>query len=139
MEGSLNQTKGISPLDTEKLNHGITTSIAISEKSPIEGHTTTFVEDAAMERRLTLKCDLKLLPPLMVLFMITFIDRINIGNAKIEGMTTELKMKNTDYNKALWILNIPYTILPLPSNMLMKKGFVKPSIFLSGQMFCWCK
>ncbi|PQE09791.1 hypothetical protein CJF30_00010789 [Rutstroemia sp. NJR-2017a BBW] len=130
MEGPLNQTKGIFPLDTEKLNHGITTSIANSEESPVGDQATPFVENAAMERTLTLKCDLRLLPPLMILFMITFIDRINIGNAKIEGMTTELKMKNTDYNKALWILNIPYTILPLPSNMLMKKGFVKPGVLV---------
>ncbi|KAM3086851.1 hypothetical protein ACMFMG_000975 [Clarireedia jacksonii] len=137
MEGSLDPAKDISLVDTEKLNHGTIATTANSEKSPAESHNTTFVEDAAMERRLTLKCDLRLLPALMILYAITFIDRTNIANAKIEGMTAELKMKNTDYNKALWILNIPYTILPVPTNMLMKKGFVKPSVFLSGQMFCW--
>lgn len=96
-----------------------------------------FIVDADMERRITRKCDLKLLPPLMFLFIVTFMDRTNIANAKIEGMTTELKMKATDYNMSLWILNIPYICLALPSNMLMKKGFVKPYIYLSGQMFCW--
>lgn len=98
-----------------------------------------FVTDPDLERRITWKCDLKLLPPLMVLFVVTFIDRTNIANAKIEGMTTELKMKNSDYNMSLWILNIPYICLALPSNMLMKKGFVRPAVYLSGQMFCWCK
>jgi hypothetical protein len=96
-----------------------------------------FVIDPTMEKRITWKCDLKLLPPLMILFIVTFMDRTNIANAKIEGMTTELKMKNTDYNMSLWILNIPYICLALPSNMLMKKGFVKPYVYLSGQMFCW--
>jgi MFS family permease len=93
--------------------------------------------DEAMERRLNWKCDLKLLPPLIFLFMITFVDRTNIANAKIEGMTTDLKMKGNDYNMSLWILNIPYICLAVPSNMLMKKGFVKPSVYLSTIMFCW--
>ncbi|KAH7310010.1 major facilitator superfamily domain-containing protein [Rhexocercosporidium sp. MPI-PUGE-AT-0058] len=96
-----------------------------------------FIPNPSLERRITWKCDLKLLPPLMLLFVITFIDRTNIANAKIEGMTTELKMKRNDYNMSLWILNIPYICLALPSNMLMKKGFVRPAVFLSGQMFCW--
>ncbi|KAH7412925.1 putative vitamin H transporter [Cadophora sp. MPI-SDFR-AT-0126] len=96
-----------------------------------------FIQDAALERKITLKCDIKLLPPLMILFVVTFIDRTNIANAKIEGMTTELKMKPNDYNMALWILNIPYIVLALPSNMLLKKGFVRPAVFLSTQMFCW--
>ncbi len=102
-------------------------------------HDEPFIVDEAMEKRLNLKCDLKLLPPLILLFMITFIDRTNIANAKIEGMTTDLKMKGNDYNMALWILNIPYIVLAVPSNMLMKKGFVKPSVYLSTIMFCWCK
>ncbi|KAF8860412.1 MFS general substrate transporter [Acephala macrosclerotiorum] len=99
--------------------------------------TDGFVTDPDLERRITWKCDLKLLPPLMILFVVTYIDRTNIANAKIEGMTTELKMKNNDYNMSLWILNIPYICLALPSNMLMKKGFVRPAVYLSGQMFCW--
>lgn len=105
----------------------------------VEGQDGDFVVDTAMERTLNWKCDFKLLPPLIVLFMITFLDRINIANAKIEGMTTSLKMTGNDYNTSLWILNIPYIVLAVPSNMLMKKGYVKPSVYLSGIMFCWGK
>lgn len=96
-----------------------------------------FLFDRALERRIRWKCDLKLLPPLVGLFLITFIDRTNIANAKIEGMTAELHMGDTGYNEALWILNIPYIALGIPSNMLMKKNFVNPSTYLSGLMFCW--
>jgi hypothetical protein len=105
----------------------------------VDDQDETFLVDVAMEKRLNWKCDLKILPPLIFLFVITFVDRTNIANAKIEGMTTDLKMKTTDYNMSLWILNIPYICLAVPSNMLMKKGFVKPSVYLSGLMFCWCK
>jgi hypothetical protein len=99
----------------------------------------SFIHDTALTRRIIRKCDLHLIPPLMFLFMITFIDRTNIANAKIEGMTIDLHMGPTDYNKALWILNIPYITLALPSNMLMKRGFVKPGVYLSLLMSCWGK
>jgi hypothetical protein len=116
---------------SEKGNEVDTTAIEVQD-----GH---FIVDEAMEKTLNWKCDFKLLPPLIFLFLITFIDRTNIANAKIEGMTTDLKMEGNDYNMSLWILNIPYICLAIPSNMLMKKGFVKPSVYLSGLMFCWCK
>jgi hypothetical protein len=104
--------------------------------SPLEDEDE-FIIDKAMEKRLNWKCDIKLLPPLICLFVITFVDRTNIANAKIEGMTTDLKMKGNDYNTSLWILNIPYICLAVPSNLLMKKGFVRPAVYLSGIMFCW--
>jgi hypothetical protein len=104
--------------------------------SPLEDEDE-FIVDKAMEKTLSWKCDIKLLPPLICLFVITFIDRTNIANAKIEGMATDLKMKGNDYNTSLWILNIPYICLAVPSNLLMKKGFVRPAVYLSGIMFCW--
>jgi hypothetical protein len=105
--------------------------------SAVEDQDEHFIVDEAMEKTLNWKCDFKLLPPLICLFLITFIDRTNIANAKIEGMTTDLKMKGNDYNMSLWILNIPYICLAVPSNLLMKKGFVTPSVYLSCIMFCW--
>ena len=102
-----------------------------------ENEDDHFIVDDAMEKTLNWKCDFKLLPPLIYLFLITFIDRTNIANAKIEGMTTDLEMKGNDYNMSLWILNIPYICLAVPSNLLMKKGFVKPHVYLAGIMFCW--
>ena len=114
-------------------------SLTSSTSNPPAPLFAEHIPNAHLERAITRKCDLRLLPPLMLLFIATFIDRTNIANAKIEGMTTELKMKNTDYNMALWILNIPYIVLALPSNLLMKKGYVRPAVFLSGQMFCWCE
>ena len=116
---------------SEKGNQADTTAVEVQDER--------FIVDEAMEKTLNWKCDFKLLPPLIGLFLITFIDRTNIANAKIEGMTTDLKMKGNDYNMSLWILNIPYICLAVPSNILMKKGFVKPSVYLSGIMFCWGK
>jgi hypothetical protein len=38
-----------------------------------------YVESPEMERRITLKCDLHILPWIFVLWLLAFIDRSNIG------------------------------------------------------------
>lgn len=40
------------------------------------------------------KVDLYLIPWLCLLYLISFLDRTNIGNAKIEGLQTDLQMTN---------------------------------------------
>lgn len=44
-------------------------------------------------------------------------------------------MSGTDYNIALFIFFIPYILLEVPSNLILKK--VRPSIFLSSIMLGW--
>lgn len=47
--------------------------------------------------------DIRLVPMLAVLYLISHIDRANIGNAKIEGMVEDLKMSGIQYNTVLSI------------------------------------
>ncbi|KAI5199937.1 MFS general substrate transporter [Aureobasidium subglaciale] len=44
--------------------------------------------DPTAEKKLLRKVDLRILPPLTVLFLLAFLDRTNIGNAKIQGIAT---------------------------------------------------
>lgn len=66
--------------------------------------------DPVAEKKLLRKVDLRILPPLTVLFLLAFLDRTNIGNAKIQGMTAELKMGGHDYNIALFVFFIPVSL-----------------------------
>ncbi|KAI0139300.1 major facilitator superfamily domain-containing protein [Pestalotiopsis sp. NC0098] len=91
--------------------------------------------DPAAERRLLWKCDLHVLPAITVLFFLAFMDRTNIGNARIQGMTTDLHMTGHDYNIALFIFFIPYILFEIPSNMIVKR--VAPSTWLSVIMVLW--
>jgi hypothetical protein len=91
--------------------------------------------DPAAEKRLLLKLDIHVVPILMFLFLLAFLDRINIGNARIQGLEKDLGMKGHDYNIALFIFFIPYILFEVPSNLVLKK--VPPSWWLSGIMFCW--
>ena len=91
--------------------------------------------DPEAEKRLLRKLDIHVVPILMFLFLLAFLDRINIGNARIQGLEKDLGMKGHDYNIALFIFFIPYILFEVPSNLFLKK--VSPSWWLSGIMFSW--
>ncbi|KAI0634516.1 MFS general substrate transporter [Trametes polyzona] len=55
----------------------------------------------AEERRLWRKVDLRLLPILITMYLVGAIDRGNIGNAKLQGLLTELNLTGNEYNIAL--------------------------------------
>jgi sugar phosphate permease len=91
--------------------------------------------DPLAEKKLLRKLDLRVLPPLFVLFLLAFLDRTNIGNAKIQGLAKDLNMTGPDYNIALFVFFIPYILFEVPSNIVLKK--VAPSTWLSSIMVLW--
>jgi hypothetical protein len=116
----------------------VDTNITLDEKpsSPVESGSSTAI-DAAAEKRLLRRIDFHLIPILFVIYLLAFLDRVNIGNAKIQGMIKDLHMNplGSDYNVALMIFFLPYILLEVPSNIIMKK--IRPSLWLSGLMFFW--
>ena len=91
--------------------------------------------DRAAEKRLVRKCDLYVIPVLSFLYSLAFIDRINIGNARLQGLEKDLKMEGQDYNVALFVFFIPYILFEVPSNLLIRK--IAPSTWLSSIMMLW--
>ncbi|KAI9370175.1 major facilitator superfamily domain-containing protein [Aspergillus egyptiacus] len=73
---------------------------APAEKEAERGELTPVI--AVNERKLMNKIDLRLLPLLCAMYMVTFLDRVNIGNAAVLGMREDLDMTTgTKYNAAL--------------------------------------
>ena len=106
------------------------------EKSPVEIETISPQDyDHEAERKVLRKTDRILLPMLCLLLIVTFLDRTNIGNAKIQGMATDLDLTGSKYKIALFMFFIPNLILDVPWNMLMKH--LQPSRYLSGLIFAW--
>ena len=91
--------------------------------------------DRAAEKKLVRKCDLYIIPVLSLLYSLSFIDRINIGNARLQGLEKDLRMKGQDYNVALFIFFVPYILFEVPSNLLIRK--IAPSTWLSSLMVLW--
>lgn len=61
------------------------------------------------ERKLVRKIDLILLPTLTILYLLSFLDRSNIGNAKIDGMVVDLGLGN-QYPTALTLFFVGVSI-----------------------------
>jgi MFS family permease len=73
---------------------------------------------------------------LAVLYLISHLDRANIGNAKIEGLAKDLNLVGNQWNIVLSLFFIPYVLLEIPSNMLLKK-FKRPSVYLGILVTIW--
>ncbi|KAM0183621.1 hypothetical protein ACHAPF_000063 [Botrytis cinerea] len=89
----------------------------------------------SIEKSLLRKLDLHVVLPLMILFVLAFLDRVNIGNAKIQGMTEELKMAGNDFNVALMIFFPAYIFFEFPSNLILRR--LPPSLWLATIMTLW--
>ncbi|KAE8150657.1 major facilitator superfamily domain-containing protein [Aspergillus avenaceus] len=88
---------------------------------------------AVTESRLRLKIDLYIVPIASLMYLFCFIDRANIGNAKLAGLEKDLGMTGYDYNTLLSIFYISYIIFEIPSNMACKwlgPGWVLPALTL---------
>jgi hypothetical protein len=61
-------------------------------------------------KRILRKVDWRLIPLLSTLYLLAFIDRGNLGNAKVAGMNADLGLTGAQYNMALTVFFFPYAI-----------------------------
>ncbi|MBE3049982.1 MFS transporter [Candidatus Bathyarchaeota archaeon] len=87
------------------------------------------------EKKLLRKVDIRLLPTLIVMYLLNFLDRSNLAQARQGTLEKDLGMKNTDFNLATSIFFVGYLLMQLPSNLLLTK--LRPSIYLSGACCMW--
>ncbi|KAG4034803.1 hypothetical protein MFRU_002g01550 [Monilinia fructicola] len=85
------------------------------------------------EAKLMRKIDLRVIPFLCIMYLLAFLDRVNIANAKSFHLSQDLKLTGNQYNTALTIFFVPYVFFEIPSNILMKR--LNPNIWLSSLMF----
>lgn len=69
---------------------------------------------------------------LCLLYLICFLDRTNIGNAKIAGLLDDVHMDTHHFNLTLTIFYISYAVFEPLANVLLK--WSKPSIFIPAIM-----
>ncbi|KIW11224.1 hypothetical protein PV08_10524 [Exophiala spinifera] len=92
-------------------------------------------EDSKERKRVLRKIDVRLVPVMALLYVVSQVDRANLGNAKIEGLDKDLGLTGNQYNIASTIFFVPYIIFEVPSNVVLKK--VRPSIWLAFLVIAW--
>ncbi|KAK7033226.1 major facilitator superfamily domain-containing protein [Favolaschia claudopus] len=82
------------------------------------------------ERKLWRKVDLRLMPILSLMYLLSFLDRGNIGNARLDGLQDQLNLGGNKYNIALTMFFVPYCLFECPANLVLKR--FRPSRWLPG-------
>ncbi|OAA54346.1 Major facilitator superfamily domain, general substrate transporter [Niveomyces insectorum RCEF 264] len=120
---------------------------AISNKAPVTlqheetGAGAEKVHDAfsdidpKAEKRLLLKIDLRLSGTLWILYLLSYMDRTNIANAKIAGMDQDLSLSDNDYSLAIVLFIVGYITGGVPSNMFLSR--FRPTIYIPCMMALW--
>ncbi|KAJ6606112.1 major facilitator superfamily domain-containing protein [Mycena vulgaris] len=93
------------------------------------------VVNSELERTVWRKLDIWILPVVTIFYLLSFLDRTNIGNAKVAGLLKDLKMTNQQYSIALTVTYVPYILAELPSNLLLK--IVGPNLMLPAMLTLW--
>ncbi|KAF2452660.1 major facilitator superfamily domain-containing protein [Lineolata rhizophorae] len=121
------KTSGGSYPDLEKTD--------IKHQELYEGSVREDAEDPIEAKKVIRKIDIRLLPLLVFLYTLTFLDRVNIGNARLWGMEDDLGMTGYHYNIVVMVFYIPYVLLEIPSNMIINR--IKPRYWISGLTMGW--
>lgn len=122
-------------------SHEPNNAVSVKEEKDGKGWTRTAVADASdrssssssspgclegsdeariKHAKLTRKIDLHIVPPVAIIYMFCFLDRANVGNARLAGMERDLGMSGSDYNILLTAFYVAYIVFELPSNLLCK-------------------
>ncbi|GLA02415.1 hypothetical protein AnigIFM60653_001885 [Aspergillus niger] len=91
--------------------------------------------DEKREKRLIRKIDLHIIPFVVLLYLFSFLDRVNIGNARLYGMEEDLGLVGDQYQVAVSILFVTYCLFEVPSNLVIKK--LRPSRYIATISVLW--
>ncbi len=112
-----------------------------------EGHEKTAVEDESTpdqfgtntiyspeEKALVKRLDSFIMPIVFCMYVMNKLDQNAIANARLDNFEKDLGLKGNQFNVCVSVLYAGYTLIQIPSNMLMSSKRVRPSIWMSGWM-----
>src|SRR6266704_1171985 len=97
------------------------------------GKETTTVA-ASIEVRTIRKLQIRIIPFLFALYVIAFVDRINLGFAALT-MNRELAITSQQFGFAAGVFFLGYFILEIPSNLMLHK--LGARVWIARILFTW--
>ncbi|KAJ4608339.1 hypothetical protein HRR83_000563 [Exophiala dermatitidis] len=130
-------TKEIEPRITEKPEPHISEQDADVTYTLLKSHGHDFAQglDAAGQKRLNRKLYWGLVPLLVVIDLVLFIDKATLSYSSILGLFEDTKIGNGQYNNLNTIFYAGYIIGQFPGNYLMQR--VPMGKFVSGTIMLW--
>ncbi|OQU93944.1 hypothetical protein CLAIMM_00378 [Cladophialophora immunda] len=96
--------------------------------------------DPKVVRRLRLKIDLWTVPMIFLISGLAFLDRANIGNARLAGLEKDLGMSGNDFNILLTIFWVVYIVVEVPALVACKyfgPGWFLPCMTVAFGLMCF--
>ncbi|KAM3456209.1 hypothetical protein MY3296_001806 [Beauveria thailandica] len=91
--------------------------------------------DKEAERRVLSKFDWFVMPQMSILVLFAYLDRTNIGNARVFGFEESTGMSGTDFNNISMFFYITYIIFETPWVMAVRR--FGPGRVLAVAIICW--
>ncbi|UJR34789.1 hypothetical protein I4U23_027570 [Adineta vaga] len=91
--------------------------------------------DDPNDKILLRKLDRHLIPTMTLLYLLSYLDRVNIGQAKLDGLLESLSLSSSQYNACLSVFFVTYVLFEIPSNLVLKK--LRPSRWIPMIMIIW--
>ncbi|KIY00065.1 uncharacterized protein Z520_03750 [Fonsecaea multimorphosa CBS 102226] len=98
--------------------------------------------DEPRMKKLVRRVDFRIVPLLSFMYLLNYLDRGNVGNAKVLNQETgddllqQTHMTPNGYAITLSLFSVAYTLFELPSNWIIKR-YVRPSVWLGVLLVCW--
>lgn len=112
----------------EKHGHDTENAAVSPDSSSEDQDPSTNSPNCPSETRLLRKLDRHLLPGVCLLYLLSFLDRSNVANARLDGLTDDLHMTGNQYLTGLTVFFIGYILLEVAWNVVLKR--VGPRIWL---------
>lgn len=93
-------------------------------------------EELAIEKKLRRKIDFRIMPVVISVYLMNYIDRNNYAAAKLQGLVESLHLVGDQYQTGLSILFVGYVLMQVPSNLLLNYAG-RPSLYLGGFTIAW--
>ncbi|KAJ5815735.1 hypothetical protein N7474_007512 [Penicillium riverlandense] len=121
--------------------HVITDSEAMGAKAEMTHEEVVHLaelteEEKEVERKLRKRIDALIMPLVILVYLMNYIDRNNYAAAKVQGLKEDLNLTGQQYETGLSILFVGYILMQVPSN-LMLNYMGRPSLYLGFFVCAW--
>ncbi|KAJ6031051.1 permease of the major facilitator superfamily [Penicillium herquei] len=93
-------------------------------------------EEKVLEIKLRRRIDFLIMPLVILVYLMNYIDRNNYAAAKLQGLMNDLNLDGQQYQTGLSILFVAYILMQVPSNLLLNY-MGRPSIYLGFFVVAW--
>lgn len=118
--------------DSKSVAYGETNSVYVVQKPPLIKDLSD-EEYSVLEKKLIRKMDMRLMPMVILIYIMNYLDRNAIASARLGGLEEDLGLKGYEFQTCVAILNVGYLLMQVPSNLLLNK-IGKPALYLTACM-----